>query len=109
MQKTQVDIKITGSTAFRANMFLGITNLYGANLQNENPGGPTADNSGANRVTYRGTIPSLFGSSSVTVYTDMGGSIQGIHSLVLNDNQTFLLDPTNSAPDATNTFTGVAD
>ena len=105
----QVDIKITGSTAFRSSMFRAITNLYGANLQNENPGGPTADNSNGNRVTYRGTIPSLFGSQVVTVYTDMGGSIQGVHSLVLNDLQTFFVDPTNSAPDATNVFTAVAD
>ena len=107
--QAQVDIKITGSTAFRSSMFRAITNLYGSNLQNENPGGPTANNAGANRVTYRGTIPGLFGGSVVTVYTDMGGSIQGVHSLVLNDLQTFFVDPTNSAPDATNTFTGVAD
>jgi hypothetical protein len=107
--QAQVDIKITGSTAFRASMFRAITNLYGSNLQNENPGGPTANNAGANRVTYRGTIPGMFGSSVVTVYTDMGGSIQGVHSLVLNDLQTFFVDPTNSVADSTNTFTGVAD
>jgi hypothetical protein len=110
--QAQVDIKITGSTAFRASMFRAITNLYGANLQNENPGGPTANNSGANRVTYRGTIPTLFGANVVTIYTDMGGSIQGVHSLVLNDLQTFFSNPTNTATGptgATNLFTGVAD
>jgi hypothetical protein len=93
--QAQVNIYITGSTAFRASMFRAITNLYGANLQNENPGGTTANNSGANQVTYGGLMSGVFGSQQVTIYTSMSGSIAGVQTLAQNLTPTFFNSPTN--------------
>ena len=93
--QAQVNIYITGSTAFRASMFRAITNLYGANLQNENPGGTATDNSGANQVTYGGLMSGVFGSQQVTIYTSMSGSVGGVQTLTQNLTPTYYSSPTN--------------
>jgi len=90
-----VDIYIVGSTAFRASAWRAITNLYGAGLTGENPGGVAANNSGTSIVTMTGTMAAL-GGQTVNVYTSWNGSEQGIHNLTHNDNISFL----------TNDFTG---
>src|SRR5476649_1904149 len=81
LQAQQVNIYISGSTAFRANAWRAITNLYGGNLTGENPGGTgplllTTNNSGANLVTFTGTMPSLFGGQTVNIFTSWNGSAQ---------------------------------
>ncbi len=93
--QAQVNIYISGSTAFRANAWRAITNLYGSNLTGQNPGGATANNSGASLVTLTGTMP-IFGGQQVTIFLSWNGSAQGTHNLVNNDNISFL----------TNDFTG---
>jgi hypothetical protein len=93
--QAQVNIYITGSTAFRASMFRAITNLYGANLQNENPGGPTANNSGANQVTYGGLMSGVFGGQQVTIYTSMSGSVGGVQTVAQNLTVPYNNSPTN--------------
>lgn len=101
--QAQVEIRITGSTAFRATTYAAIRNLYGANLTGQNP---AHDASGKNQVTWAGTIPALFGAQTVTVRASYSGSVEGIQSLVLGNNETFLASAT--AGD-TNTVAGPAD
>ncbi len=101
--QAQVEIRITGSTAFRATTYAAIRNLYGANLTGQNP---APDASGKNQVTFAGTIPALFGAQTVTVRTSYSGSVEGIQSLVLGNNETFLASP--NAGDVT-TVSGPAD
>jgi hypothetical protein len=96
--QAQVNIYISGSTAFRANAWRAITNLYGANLVSQNPGGAAANNSGASLVTLTGTMPALFSSQTVNIFLSWNGSAQGTHNLVNNDNISFL----------TNSFTGTS-
>jgi len=86
-----VDIYITGSTAFRANVFRAITNIYGANLTSQNPAG---DASGKNQVTWSGTAPALFGASPVNIYASYNGSIAGVQALVQNQTLQFLSSST---------------
>jgi hypothetical protein len=69
--QAQVDIYITGSTAFRANTYRSIRAIYGGNLTGQNPADPGA--SGSNSVTWAGTIPALFGGQTVTVRAAYSG------------------------------------
>lgn len=101
--QAQVEIRITGSTAFRATTYAAIRNLYGGTLTGQNP---AHDASGKNQVTFAGTIPALFGAQTVTVRTSYSGSVEGVQSLVLGNNETFLLS--SNAGD-TNTVAGPAD
>jgi len=101
--QAQVEIRITGSTAFRGTTYAAIRNLYGANLGGQNP---AHDASGKNQVTFAGTIPALFGTQTVTVRTSYSGSVEGIQSLVLGNNETFLAS--SNAGDTT-TVAGPAD
>lgn len=75
----QVNIHISGSTAFRANAYRGIRTSFDG-------GAPTAMNpanatSGTSIVTFQGTMSALFGSQTVTVYADYNGSVQGLGDL----------------------------
>jgi hypothetical protein len=101
--QAQVDIYITGSTAFRANAYRSIRALYGASLANQNP---PHDASANNLVTFQGTISSLFGAQIVTIRTAYNGSAAGIQALVQNQNLTFL---SLATPGDTNTITHQAD
>jgi len=79
--QAQVDIYITGSTAFRANSYRSIRAIYGANLTSQNP---AHDASAQNQVTFQGTIPSLFGGQTVTIRTGHNGSAAGIQTVAQN-------------------------
>lgn len=94
----QVNVYISGSTAFRANAWRAITNMYGINLTGENPGGIAANNAGASLVTMTGTMPGVFGGQTVNVFLSWNGSAQGVHNVNNNDNISFL----------TNSFTGTS-
>jgi len=95
--QAQVNIYISGSTAFRANAWRAITNLYGAGLAGENPGGITANNGGTSLVTMTGTMAAM-GGQTVNVFLSWNGSAQGTHNVNNNDTISFL----------TNSFTGTS-
>jgi len=83
-QAATKDLYLTGSTAFRANAYRSILTMYGANLVNYNNGvssSPT-DLSGANRITFTGTMPGLFGvGNTVNVHCNWTGSQQGVSDI----------------------------
>jgi ABC-type phosphate transport system substrate-binding protein len=89
--QAQVDLYVTGSTAFRANAYRSIRALYGANLASQNPADPA---SSQNQVTWSGTIPSLFGGQTVTIHASYSGSVAGIQALVQNTSQNYLQSST---------------
>src|SRR5882672_9539977 len=95
--QAQVDIYITGSTAFRANAYRSIRALYGANLTSQNPA-HTSNTSGSNVVTWAGTIPGLFGAQVVTVHASYTGSAAGVQSLVQNNTPTYYTSATPGSP-----------
>jgi hypothetical protein len=103
--QAQVQVFISGSTAFRSNAYRAIGAMFDASP-------PVSINaqgkgSGASLMTFQGTIGHLFGAQTVTIYADWTGSVQGIHSLTAGDTLTFL---TNPSPDGdTNTFTSTCD
>jgi hypothetical protein len=104
LQAQQVNIHITGSTAFRANNYRAIRALYGSGLVSQNPADPA---SSKNQVTWTGTMTNIFGSSqTVNIYASYSGSIAGVQALVQGTSLTFLSSPTNGS---TNTFTAPAD
>jgi hypothetical protein len=101
--QAQVNLYITGSTAFRANAYRSIRTLYGANLASQNPADPA---SSANRITWTGTIPALFGGQTVTIRANYSGSVEGIQSLTANLNEVFFASAT---PGVTTLVTNKAD
>lgn len=103
--QAQVDVYITGSTAFRANSYRSIRKLYDVNLTSQNPAdGPSTPNQ--NQVTFTGTIPSLFGGQTVTVRTSHNGSAAGIQTVAQNLNISFR---TSATAGDTNMVTHQAD
>src|SRR5215468_8074354 len=90
--QAQVDIYITGSTAFRANTYRSIRAIYGANLTSQNPADPGA--SSANQVAWTGTIPALYGAQTVTIRASYSGSASGIQALTSGSSITFLSSAT---------------
>ncbi len=83
----QVNIHISGSTAFRANAYRGIrTSFDGGAPTSMNPANAT---SGTGVVTFQGTMTSLFGSQTVTVYANYNGSVQGLGDLANNTSLNF--------------------
>jgi hypothetical protein len=101
--QAQVDVYVTGSTAFRANAYRSIRALYGANLSSQNPADPA---SGANQVTWSGTVPGLFGGQTVTIRASYSGSAAGVQALVQNTSQNYL---SSSTPGVTNLVSHQAD
>jgi hypothetical protein len=99
----QVEVRFTGSTAFRATTYAAIRSMYGADLTSQNP---AHDASGQNRVTWSGTIPALYGGQTVVVRANYSGSVEGIQSVTQGLNDTFLASA--NAGD-TATITGQAD
>jgi hypothetical protein len=79
----QVDIYLTGSTAFRANVYRSMNLIYGR--QGGSVTSFLADTNGAasgvNHVTWIGTMPHLFGANTVTVHGSYSGSVGGIQAL----------------------------
>jgi hypothetical protein len=105
--QAQVDLYITGSTAFRANAYRSIRLLFqnatNSVLISQNPADPA---SGQNQVTWSGRITNLFGSQTVTVRASYSGSVAGIQALAQNTSQTYLL---NATPGDTATVSHQAD
>jgi len=111
--QAQIDIYVTGSTAFRSSAYRGIITLYGTGLQNQNPAGPltgAGNQSGANQITWSGTMTNVFGVAAsntlVTIHASYNGSVGGVQTLVQNLTPTFFLYATNAS---TNTIITTAD
>lgn len=102
--QAQVDIYITGSTAFRANAYRSIRSLFTTrgSLTSQNPADPA---SGANQVTWTGTLTN-FGAQTVTIRASYSGSVAGVQALAQNTSQAYLV---NSTPGDTNLVTHQAD
>jgi hypothetical protein len=103
--QAQVNIYLTGSTAFRANTYRAIRSIYGANLTSQNPA-DSSNTTGSNVVTWSGTIPALYGAQTVTVRASYSGSASGISALCNNSSLTYYANAT--AGDAT-TVSALAD
>ena len=102
--QAQVTINISGAVAFRDVAFRVITNLYGAGLTSYNI--DTAPASGALKVTYTGTINSLYGAQNVTIHSYYNGAVAGIQDLVQNRNVSYL---SSSSLGDTNTVSQQSD
>jgi len=95
----QVEIRLSGAVAFRDTAYLAIRTLYGPNLASQNP----ADSATAPsqlKVTWTGTIPSLYGNQTVTVRAFYNGAVAGLQDLTQNRNVNFLA---SANPGDTNT------
>ncbi|MGC3960028.1 MAG: hypothetical protein QM813_19495 [Verrucomicrobiota bacterium] len=81
--QAQVEINISGAVAFRSTAYRAIRSLFlnnGGTLTSQNP----ADGSGTPaqlKVTWTGTIPSLYGAQTVTVRAFYNGAVAGIQDL----------------------------
>ena len=104
--QAQVEIYITGATAFRANAYRSIRAMFGNQGGAQTGQNPAHDASGANQVTFCGTMPNLYGGQTVTIRCSYSGSIAGIQTLVQNLSGTYL---GNCAVGDTNTFSHQAD
>lgn len=103
--QAQVEINISGAVAFRDTGYRATRALFGANLVSQNPAdGPGAPT--ALKVTWTGTIPSLFGAQTVTVRAFYNGAVAGVQDLTQNRNVNFLA---SSTPGDTNTINLQAD
>ncbi len=98
-----VDLKITGSTAFRSVAYGTIRSMYGANLVSQNPADPAGS---ANLVTFSGTIPALFGTRTVIVRESFSGSVEGVRDVSQNLNVPFL---SSATPGVATTLSAPAD
>jgi hypothetical protein len=82
----QVNIYLSGSTAFRANVFRAVKAAFDG-------GSPTiyppAASTGTGVYAMQGTMSSLYGGQAVTVYADFNGSVQGLEDLLNNTAITF--------------------
>lgn len=95
----QFEIRLSGAVAFRDTAYLAIRTLYGPNLASQNP----ADSATAPsqlKVTWTGTIPSLYGNQTVTVRAFYNGAVAGLQDLTQNRNVNFLA---SANPGDTNT------
>jgi hypothetical protein len=87
--QAQIDFYITGSTAFRANAYRSIRIMYvnqGGALTGQNPADGGGNASGSNIVTFAGTMPTSFGSQTVTIHASYSGSAAGVQALAQNIN-----------------------
>jgi hypothetical protein len=102
--QAQVNIYIAGSTAFRANAFRAVKAAFDGNSwASINP--PTAS-TGTGTYTAQGTMTSLFGAQTVTVYAAFNGSVQGLNDLLNNTSLTFTnITPGGAAVTAVPTIT----
>ena len=103
--QAQVTINISGAVAFRDTSYRAIRSIYGANLTSQNPAdGPGTPNQ--LKVTWTGTIPSIYGGQTVTVKAFYNGANAGIQDLVQNRNVNYLALAT---PGDTNTVNELSD
>jgi len=97
--QAQVEINISGAVAFRDTSYRAIRALYGANLGSQNPADAPGTSSQL-KVTWTGTIPSLFGGQTVTIRAYYNGANAGIQDLTQNRQVNYLA---SSTPGETNT------
>jgi hypothetical protein len=103
--QAQTEINLSGAVAFRSTAYRAIRNLFlnGGTLTSQNPAdGPTTP--AELKVTWTGTIPSLYGTNVVTVRAFYNGAVAGIQDLAQNRNVAYLA---SSTPGNTNTTTGI--
>lgn len=101
LQAQTADIYITGSSAFRANVFNAVSNLYNP-APNIN-GGSGGVSSSSSRWTMSGQIPTLFGTRTINVHCSFNGSVQGVHGLYDNTDKSVFY--ANGTPGDTNLVT----
>jgi hypothetical protein len=103
--QAQTEIHLSGAVAFRSTAYRAIRNLFlnnGGTLLSQNPAdSPTTPSQ--LKVTWTGTIPSLYGTNVVTVRAFYNGAVAGIQDLTQNRNVAFL---SSSTPGDTNTTSG---
>jgi len=80
LQAQQIDIYVTGATAFRTSAFSAVSNMFGSAFVEQNHGSK-AVSSGNNQWTMKGQINSLYGARDVVVHASFNGSVQGIHGI----------------------------
>jgi hypothetical protein len=102
--QAQVNIYIAGSTAFRANAFRAVKAAFdGGTWTSINPANAS---SGTGVYTAQGTMTSLYGSQTVTVFASFNGSVQGLEDLLNNTSITFTnITPGGAAVSAVPTIT----
>lgn len=108
--QAQVEITLTGSTAFRADVYRAIRTMFDAGfLENAASfpagGGPpaTASNpTNAGLVTWTGTMTPLFGASAVTVRASWSGSVAGIRTVAQNLTVAYLSSSTSGNTNTVN-------
>ncbi len=124
-QAADININITGSTAFRSAAYAGIKSLYDANVHVNagslagvcvaNPQAPLAPTSnatfnGQNLMAFSGLMPSLFGSTVVNIRCNWSGSVEGIRDVVQGNSLNFLTTADSQTASFTDTLTtGVSD
>jgi hypothetical protein len=105
--RAQVEINISGAVAFRDTGYRATRALFGANLVSQNPAdGPSTPT--ALKVTWTGTIPSLFGGQTVTVRAFYNGAVAGIQDLTQNRLVNFLASSTPGDTSTTNLQSDIA-
>lgn len=94
--QAQVEINISGAVAFRSTSYRAIRSLFlnnGGTLTSQNPADGSTTPSEL-KVTWSGTIPSLFGAQTVTVRAFYNGAVAGIQDLTQDRNVAFLANAT---------------
>ncbi|GEM_PF-881599 len=93
--QAQVEINISGAVAFRSVAYKAIRNLFltQGTLISQNPAdSPTTPSE--LKVTWTGTLPSLYGAQTVTVRAFYNGAVAGVQDLVQDRNVAFLASAT---------------
>ena len=110
--QAQTEINLSGAVAFRSTAYRAIRNLFlnnGGTLLSQNPAdgtilsGAAGNTASELKVTWTGTIPSLYGTNVITVRAYYNGAVAGIQDLAQNRNVAFL---TSATPGNTNTTVG---
>jgi len=83
--QAQVSIYIAGSTAFRANVFRAVKAAFDSTPTIV----PATASTGTGVYTMTGTMSSLYGGQSVSVYASFNGSVQGLEDILNNTSITF--------------------
>lgn len=105
--QAQIEINISGAVAFRDTSYRAIRALYGANLGAQNPAdGPSTPSQ--LKVTWTGTIPSLFGGQTVTIRAYYNGANAGIQDLTQNRQVSYLASSTAGDTNTVNLPSDVA-
>ncbi len=82
-----VNIYLTGSTAFRSAVITTVAAMYDAGATVNADNSPASK---ANHATYSGTMTALYGGQIVNVYMSWSGSVEGVQAVTAGANQSFL-------------------